>query len=113
MELAIPDAEALLSDFSAWGCVLNGDIVANGAAEWDAWDTLPEPQRLRAAQASWQRVFDLTRVVEPEWSADDNDPLQVCFATLRWQDVRGLTRYRARPTREWLRTQDVYDEPTR
>jgi hypothetical protein len=107
VELELPDAEALLSDFSSWGCVLNSDIVATGAAEWDTWEALPEPQRMRAAQASWERIFDLTRVAEPEWGVDDVDPLQVCFATLRWRDVRGVTRYRARPTREWLRAQDA------
>ena len=113
LELEIPDAEALVSDFSAWGCVLNGDIVANSEAEWDAWEALPEPQRLRAARASWKRVFDLSRVAESEWGVCDHDPLQVSFATLRWRDVRGVTRYRARPTREWLRTQDAHDDPTR
>jgi Domain of unknown function (DUF3841) len=115
VELEIPDAEALVSDFSAWGCVLNSDIVANSEAEWDAWQALPDPQGRRVAEASWERVFDPSRVAAPGWGVDEDDPLQVCFATLRWRDVRRLTRYRARPTREWSKAQDVnaHDERAR
>jgi hypothetical protein len=102
VELDLPDAEALPSDYMAWSCVINRSIVACDEAEWDAWDALPEPERTQVAAASWPRIFDLRRTADPGWGLDADDPIQVCFPVLRWRDIRDVTRYRARPTHEWL-----------
>jgi len=77
LELEVPDAEALLSDFAAWGCILNRSIVADDEAEFDRWQALAavdEGAGCAAARATWPRIFDLQRVAaDPAW----NGPAQL------------------------------------
>ena len=100
LELDVPDAELLPSDFDMWHAVLNYSPLVSTDEEWDAIEALPEPEQRSVKEATWPRLFALDEPPDPFWDGTDRQrTVQACFETLRLADVRGVTVFRARPTR--------------
>ena len=102
LELDLPDAEVLASDFDLWHCVLNNGYLGWSEAEDDWWHRLPEAQRTRAAlERSWERIFALDHPqADPEWIGNTQaERVQGVFEVLRARDVVRVTTYCSRPAR--------------
>lgn len=64
MEIEVPDAHVLLSDFDAWNIVLNNGLISETEAEDHELDQIyqtlsPEKQR-EMKHRNWERVFDIS-----------------------------------------------------
>lgn len=99
LELDVPEAEVLLSDFGLWHVVLNNGYCGLNEAETDAWyQLLPEQQNREVQETSWEQVFDLEHADDdPEWTGGKATSIQAVFEVLRLADVRRVTHFRARP----------------
>ena len=102
LEMELPDAEVLASDFDLWHCVLNNSYLARSEAEDDWWDRLPGVGRSRRAlERSWERIFALDHPqADPAWLGNTRaERIQGVFEVLRARDVVRVTPYRSRPAR--------------
>lgn len=99
LELEVPDADVLLSDFDMWHAVLNNSPLVSSDEEWDAIEALPETVRQSAREVTWPRMFAIDEPPDPFWNGSYARVVQACFETLRLVDVREVTQFRARPTR--------------
>ena len=107
LELEVPDAEVLLSDFDAWHCVLNRSYLALTEEEDEAWEArfrsaVPDPYAWPPPEpwyseilASWERIFDLHALAATDWRGGERH-LQATFECLRLADVRRVKPFVAR-----------------
>ena len=71
LELNLPPESVLLSNFDAWHAVLNDHYHALDDADYEWFEQLAASGELSAAQLkqikedSWQRIFDLSLILDP------------------------------------------------
>jgi hypothetical protein len=91
----------LLSDFDMWHAVLNNSPLVSSDEEWDAIEALPEAERQSVCEATWPGIFAVDGPPDPYWQGSNASRIvQACFEVLRLDDVREVTVFRARPTRD-------------
>jgi len=110
LELDLPADRVLLSDFDLWHFVLNPGYLGWTEAETDAftaqWERTPPLERdTSSLERSWERIFLLAYpLADPAWfGGNAATRIQGVFEELRREDIRQVTRYRARPTQEAAR----------
>lgn len=90
LEIEIPDEQVLLSDFDAWGIILNEGLLADTEEESDAldliYDSLPPDKQKAMRSKNWEKVFDLTPV-NNEWMIR-GEIIQATFWELRREHIR-------------------------
>ena len=90
LEIEIPDSEVLLSDFDAWGIILNEGLLADTEEEDErldkVYDSLPPEEQKAMRAENWEKVFDLTPV-NTEWMIRGED-IQATFWELRKEQIR-------------------------
>lgn len=88
IELDVPDELVLLSDFSAWDCVLNGWYRSFSEAEdkdvYKHGEPAPE-----VIHASWPRIFDLNIRTPDGWCVQ-GVTVQATFPCLRKEWIKGV-----------------------
>jgi hypothetical protein len=102
LELAVPEAEVLCSDFDGWHFPLTRAYYALSEAEEEWWEHLPPEKQTRVLlEASWERIFDLACTgADPQWYGRARaEAIQATFERLRLADVRQVTFFEARQTR--------------
>lgn len=102
LELELPDAEVLASDFDLWHCVLNNSYLGWSEAEDQWWNCLPAAERSREAlERSWERIFALDHPqADPAWLGTVRaERIQGVFEMLRARDVVRVTAFVSRPVR--------------
>jgi len=102
LEIEIPDEKVLLSDFSAYHCVLNGTYVCSSEEEdeqFKEWCALQdeESQIVQKIKDSWSGIFDLTKE-DDNWLYGKNDKksIQAVFWELRKDQVIWAREFIAR-----------------
>lgn len=92
LEVEIPDNEVVLTDFSNWHCVLNNSYCSDALNEdeWDSdmewFDSLKGEEKEKAKVASWQRIFDITRISND--FAENGMYVQATFWSLKLENVK-------------------------
>ena len=84
LTLTVPPELVLLSDEEDWYCVLNGWFVTDTEAESDLWDEReklwPQEQFQIAMRESWEKIFDLNRLQNPNCGRSARPHyVQACF----------------------------------
>lgn len=112
----IPTDQILLSDFVQWHSALNYWYLSLSQAEDDAFETelashgiirtpggpLSDPVYHQRILDSWQRIFDLDGVGDPDWLGDqaqDEKSIQATFWQLSLDQVRAITVFTSRRSR--------------
>lgn len=95
IEFDIPENQVLLSDFDAWHCVLNDFCYALTDDEYDYYEkleqTLSKTEFLAIKQQTWQRIFDLDLIPNP-----DEYAIQAVFWELKLEWVKKVDFFTAR-----------------
>lgn len=109
----IPNDQILLSDFMLWHHALNYGYLSLSQAEEEAFETelalcslthtpsgpLSNPVFHQRILDSWQRIFDLESVGNPDWLGDqtrDKKVIQGTFWQLSLDQVREITVFTSR-----------------
>jgi len=109
----VPDEHILLSDFLLWHHALNYSYLSLNQAEEEAFEAelalhditrkpsgpLSDPMFHQRILASWQRIFDLETVGDPDWVGDqtrDKKAIQGTFWQLSLDQVREITAFTSR-----------------
>jgi hypothetical protein len=109
----IPNDQILLSDFQRWHLALNYSYLSLSQAEEEAFETelalcglaymrsgpLSDPVFHQRVLDSWQRIFDLELVGDPDWLGDekrDEIEVQGTFWQLSHDQVREITVFTSR-----------------
>lgn len=93
IEIDIPDEKVLLSDFNAWHSVLNHLYIDDSTNEEEfdrmhaEFQVLPEEEKQRKMEESWQKIFDITKY-ESEWRSNGMYVQAVFYGLYREQIVR-------------------------
>lgn len=94
IELDLPDALALVSDFDAWHAVLNGWFLSLSEAEETEHERAKRSQDMIVQ--SWERIFDLSSG-DPAWRRRPTErPLQATLARIDRNWVRSTLEFTAR-----------------
>jgi len=107
IEVELPEASILLSDFNSWHCVLNRCYLSINEQEDESfvreleragveqrWP-YPEPFHLRVV-SSWQRIFDLEAGDVKWWGPLSQRSIQATFWELTVPQIRRVHIFRAR-----------------
>ena len=100
MELDVPDAEVLLSDFELWHWPLNNWWIDNSTCEEEydknhEWfNTLSEEEKQKEREKSWQEIFKLD-YVETDWMRRGWE-IQAVFWQLKKEYVKKVQFFTAR-----------------
>ncbi len=112
----IPADQILHSDFVQWHHVLNYGYLSLSRAEEDAFEAelafhgvirtpggpLSDPEYHQRILDSWQRIFDLDSVGDPDWLGDqarDEKSIQRSLWQLSLDQVREITVFTSRRSR--------------
>ena len=96
LEIDVPEAAVLLSDFQGWHAILNNFYypAVTNETEWEQamerYDQLSVRKQQRLKEQSWQRIFDITSR-HGEWTSN-GELVQGCFWQLEWRNVRRAWR---------------------
>ena len=72
LELDLPENQVLLSNFDAWHAILNNHHYSPNDAEYEKIEALSalkgsnHPDLIQLKEASWERIFDLSLIPDPE-----------------------------------------------
>ena len=101
LELEMTNEEVVLSDEEEWHYVLNNFYLGDAESE-DEWDkeqevidALPELERQKAIEISWEKIFDLNTVVDTKWKIKGRY-IQATFWSLRYDQVKNIRYFTAR-----------------
>lgn len=109
----IPDEQILLSDFLLWHHALNYGYLSLSQAEEEAFETelalcglthmpsgpLSDPVFHQRILDSWQRIFELEGVGDPDWlgkQTRDEKAIQATFWQLSLNQIREVTVFTSR-----------------
>ena len=93
LTIEIPDNKVLLSDFSAWHCVLNDWFCSITDEE----DELFEQGKLNISkEQSWERIFDLDILRNSEMWSNSEQIVQGVTPMIRKEQILTLERFIAR-----------------
>lgn len=96
IEIDLPDEQVFLSDFDAWGIILNNGLLSESEEEDSLldsqYDSMTPAQQQLFKRENWNRVFDLTPVhsdwiIRGEW-------IQATFWVLKKEDVLNVVFFR-------------------
>ena len=95
LEIDIPEEQVLLSDYRAWGVMLNNGLLSDTEKEDGELGKIykslsPDAQR-EMKYKNWERVFDITPV-EDEWTGR-GEVVQATFWELRKEQIRKTTMF--------------------
>jgi hypothetical protein len=101
LTIEVPDAQVLLSNYDDWHNPLNNFFLTDNEAESDLWDARRQiwpPEEYEAARRlSWEKIFDLQRIQDPEWGRPGPPQyVQACFWLLEAHMVRKERWFTAR-----------------
>lgn len=113
IEFEIDERSILLSDFQQWHIPLNYDYLSLNEAEDSAFDAdlarhgirwepgmpLSDPGLHASILTSWERIFEIDRVGDPDWWAGETraeKSIQGTFWQLSLSQVRRVKIFRAR-----------------
>lgn len=105
IELEIESSEVVLSDFNLWHFVMNGWYIADNERDSDAfdasiakkwqcasyWNAEMPPRHQRRIEASWEKIFDLDRVLDKYWHGPSGRKKRCIQATI-WSIDIGMVR---------------------
>lgn len=107
LELEIPEARILISDYDAWHCVLNGwylNFTDEEEKEFDKerndirlFEEMPEQLKTKIVN-SWDRIFEIDKLKNTEWTAD-KQYLQGVIDGLYLSDVKKVKEFVSRGCR--------------
>ena len=93
LEIDIPDSQVLLSDFDAWGVMLNFGLLSDTEDEdnelYKLYDALPPDAQKAMRCENWERVFDITPL-DNDW-VNRGEIVQATFWELRKENIRKIT----------------------
>ncbi len=93
LELEVPVVDCLVSNFSAWHCVLNDHfMVINDAEMAKEFDGKVSGYTRAEISQSWLRIFDLALCADSGYG----DLCQVTFPGIELSQVRKVTRFKGR-----------------
>ena len=95
LELEIPDEKVLLSDFDAWGIILNEGLLSETEAECEElrriYKLLSPDKQKEMRNKNWQGVFDIT-AFENDW-CERGYSVQATFWELRKEQIRKVKKF--------------------
>ena len=90
MEIDIPEAEVILSDFDSWSIILLHGLLSDSEEEDNRleqeYENLSEEFRQEYREANWERAFELS-YVDNDW-VHRGDSIQATFWELRKEHIR-------------------------
>lgn len=110
LEIEVPDAQVLLSDFELWHHALNYYYLPESEEEGEAFDAelernglnpyttrpLPHPEYDRKMRNSWLRIFDLDWTAKGIASPRKEKSIQAIFWELRQDQIKRVQRFISR-----------------
>ena len=95
LEIEIPDEKVLLSDFDAWGIILNEDWLSDTEEEdrgiEKIYKSLSPAKQKEMLNENWQRVFDITPF-ENGW-IERGYSVQATFWELKKEQIRKVKKF--------------------
>ena len=109
LEIDVPDADVLLSDFDAWNGIMNNGLLSDTEEEDEELEreylALSDKGRKAMKDKNWERVFDVAPF-KNKWTSR-GDSVQATFWELRKEYLREATPFvSARPRPEYLDDQE-------
>nr|WP_288975553.1 DUF3841 domain-containing protein [uncultured Shuttleworthia sp.] len=90
MEIDVPEAEVILSDFDSWSIILLHGLLSDSEEEdkrlEQEYENLSEESRQEYREANWERAFELS-YVDNDW-VYRGDSIQATFWELRKEHIR-------------------------
>lgn len=100
IELEIPDAQVLLSDFDTWNFVLCNGLISEteeeNAAQEAVYESLSPEEQKKMKYLNWERVFDITPF-ENEWGCRGKW-VQATFWVLTKEMIRKVRHFKTAST---------------
>ena len=101
IELEIPDSDVLLSDEETWHIVLNQGYYGNSTneadydAEYEWFENLPQDEKKRVKEKSWEKIFEVSPPLDTEWDRRGMF-IQATFWELRLEQVINVRHFKGR-----------------
>jgi hypothetical protein len=116
LELEVDSKDVLLSDFEDFNTILNYGYISDSEKEWnifhndlknqgynhfDLQDMSKQSNKLNELRQrlykSWERIFDLNRDVDEEWSGKREDmSIQATMWQVKWEQVVSVKEFIAK-----------------
>ena len=101
IELEIPDSDVLLSDEETWHTILNDGHYGNSTneadydAEYEWFENLPQDEKKRVKEKSWEKIFEVSPPLDTEWDRRGMF-IQATFWELRLEQVINVRHFKGR-----------------